>query len=218
MEISILFIRVIILLIPGIISYFIYYKLVRKKSNFYWEDILRIFVFSVIDYLILYSVIGFISFIKNTQTQFFSYDALFNEKVYIPSYEILCATLIGVLVAFLTSLINKKQIIFRVGRFLSVTKRQSEEDVLNDFFDNWSNHWVFVRDQKRDLIYYGWVSNYSETEKDREVIINDVQVFSDIKQSKNLKLYELAAIYLTRDKNEFTIEVPQQTEGEKKNE
>lgn len=215
MEISILFIRVIILSIPGIISYLIYYKLVRKKSIYYWEDFLRIFVFSVVDYLILFIAIVFFSFLKNTPTQFYSYDALFSEKVFIPIQEVLFATLIGILVAFLTSLLNKKQIIYHFGRFSHVTKRQSEEDVWNDFFDNWGKNWVFIRDHKRGLIYYGWVSNYSETEKDREVIINEVQVFSDIEQSKKRILYELSAIYLTRDKNEITIEVPQQKDGEK---
>lgn len=208
MGVSILLIRIILLTLPGLITYIVYYKLVRRKNKNSWEDFLKIFVFSLINYLILFLIKFVINLFKNNPTYLLSYNALFSERAYIPGDEIFFSALIGLFMGFVFSLISKKQYINKIGKKLKVTKRDSEEDVWNDFFDKFGSRYVYVRDQRRNLIYFGFISNYSESDKEREIIINDVWVFSDFVEGKREKLYEVDSLYLSRDKNEITIEVP----------
>ena len=75
-----------------------------------------------------------------------------------------------------------------------------------DYFHNTPQiEWVFVRDHKMDLTYYGWIAVYSDSEKDRELILKDVQVFSA--ESEDL-LYNIEVMYICRDKYDLTIEAP----------
>jgi len=60
-----------------------------------------------------------------------------------------------------------------------------------------------VRDFTRDLAYEGWVSAFSDTASDNEVLLRELVVYQS---STSLKLYDVESVYLSRKKDELTIE------------
>jgi hypothetical protein len=117
----------------------------------------------------------------------------------------LIASGIGVLLAFFASALYTNMTINRIGRFLKVTRRFGDEDVWNYFNNIREVNWVFVRDHKLDLIYFGWISVCSDSEKARELLMRDVRVYSN---STNDFLYEVSLLYISREPFDLTIEVP----------
>lgn len=64
---------------------------------------------------------------------------------------------------------------------------------------------MFVRDHKLDLLYFGWILVYSDSEKQRELLLRDVRVYNN---STDDFLYEVSRMYLSRESFDLTIEVP----------
>ena len=65
--------------------------------------------------------------------------------------------------------------------------------------------WVFVRDHKVNLIYYGVIDVYSDSEKERELILRKVDVLDN---ETGDTLYNVEVMYVCRDKHDLTIEAP----------
>lgn len=63
--------------------------------------------------------------------------------------------------------------------------------------------WVTVRDHKNDLIYDGWVQAFSDDSRDAEVLLRDVSVY---KNSTGEKLYQVGGVYLSRNREDISIE------------
>jgi hypothetical protein len=55
-----------------------------------------------------------------------------------------------------------------------------------------------------DLVYFGTIRKYSESERDRELVIEDVSVHS----AEGELMYECKAIYISRKTDDLTIELP----------
>lgn len=65
--------------------------------------------------------------------------------------------------------------------------------------------WVFIRDHKLDLIYYGWIAAFSEAKEERELLLRDVDVYENI---YGKPLYKTDAMYISRNKFDLTVEIP----------
>ena len=140
--------------------------------------------------------------------------ALFDSGIKISWLEIAGASFIGIILAFISAYAYNRKWWNRLGQQLHVTKKFGDEDVWNFFLDlPESAKWVFVRDYKQDLVYYGWIKAFSESERKRELVLMDVQVFSN---SIPKALYEAAAIYISRESDEMSIEIPNANKGDTK--
>lgn len=214
MEVSALLIRLIVLALPGIIAFLIYSKLIRKKTRKDWEDILRIVAFSMLSYFILFVGIQFRNYFANTKYIFITYDSLFNESIAIPALEVFLSILISIFLAFIFAFHSERKTINKLGVFFNGTKQISQDDVWEDFLESASGRWVFVRDEVRQLIYLGYAKYYSESEKNRELVLGDVEVYDNTYEMENDKqshfLYELDKIYISRNVDQLTIELPKE--------
>ncbi len=65
--------------------------------------------------------------------------------------------------------------------------------------------WVWVRDHTRNLVYEGYIQAFSDTTPLREILLSEVKVYSN--ESSEL-LYKIPILYLGRNPNELTIEIP----------
>jgi hypothetical protein len=63
--------------------------------------------------------------------------------------------------------------------------------------------WVTVRDHSNDLILDGWVQAFSDDSKDAEILLRDVSVY---KNSTGERLYQIGAMYLSRNRQDISIE------------
>jgi hypothetical protein len=205
MTLSSFLIRIIFLALPGIVGSILYRMLKGKTSLKDWEDVLEVLLFSLLSYALYGLGIEFLNGIGWTHANVTSFQAFSDEKIPISWHEVLIASAIGIILAFIASALDTYKTINRIGRSLRVTKRFGDEDVWH-YLNNIRNlNWVFVRDHKLGLIYFGWILVYSDSGKERELLLRDVRVYSN---STNDFLYEVSLMYVSRDHDNLTIEVP----------
>ena len=65
-----------------------------------------------------------------------------------------------------------------------------------------------VRDVKNELMFAGWIRAFSDYETPREILLRDVRVF---KNSTGEPLYRVAATYLSRNNEDWTVEFPSES-------
>jgi Family of unknown function (DUF6338) len=205
-------IRIVVLALPGILSALLYWRLRGRTERKDWEDFLAIGVFSFFIYLGYGVGIWLLNFL--ILNRFFGFvllpptalEAITDDKLAIPWGEIPEATVIGLLLAVAWAFVERRKYIGRLGLKLKVSNRLGEKDVWETFFHLSEIGWVYVRDVKAGLTYYGWVHQYSDAEKQRELILKDVSVCKDVPGSGTVLLYETPLLYLSRDKHELSIE------------
>ena len=82
---------------------------------------------------------------------------------------------------------------------------------------NGLSRWVYVRDNRTNLVYHGYIKKYSDSGQEREMLMEDVSVYNE--NSKHL--YDLEQVYFSKDKFDFSIEVSKEevrSSGENLNE
>jgi hypothetical protein len=207
-EISALFIRAAFLAMPGLLATILYGKLAWRARTRAWQDLTVVLLFAVASYLTVMGVVAVAERLGVALDLHFSFEAFLDEDCSMPWAAVAAASCVGVVLAFAASAAHQHKVFVRLGRLLRTSRRFGDEDVW-DFFHNVPEiEWVFVRDHKLGVNYFGCVRAFSEPGAERELLLKDVQVFSD--ESGDL-LYATDAVYLCRDRNELTIETPQRT-------
>ena len=116
---------------------------------------------------------------------------------------ILFSALISIPLAFAASYIDEYKIISRFSRFIKASRRFGDEDIWDYFNRSPDIKWVYVRDLKRDIYYYGWIQAWSDPHKERELLLREVDVF---KRSTAEFLYKTDVVYLSRKHDDLTID------------
>ncbi len=224
MQVTQFVIRTALLVLPGVLASKVYRKLRGRTDKKHWEDFLEILVFSIASYTICAAGIGSYSFLVRTETEatsdgavgqpkrnhpvwthISSLDALSNEDQPLIWTEILAASGIGLGLAILAGYIHNFSLINRFGQLIHATKRMSDEDIWQTFCDTCEVPWVFVRDHQLNLVYYGFMRYYSDSGRGRELILENVDVFTN---DEGEELYSAATMYVSRPSHQLTIEVP----------
>lgn len=199
-------VRIIFLCFPGIIALKIYRQINGKKTLKDWEDFIEILLFSVFGYLFLYFINEIFIKIKWSHGSVTFFNAIVNEKQQLLWPEIFYATIISIILAFIISYFNYRKSLNKLALKLKLTKRYGDEDVWNYLFNSDNIEWVFVRDIKADRCYFGYVPIFSDDTEKRELVIRNVKVYRNI---DNAYLYDIEAIYISREHDEISIEIPQ---------
>lgn len=208
MEISSFLIRIILLILPGIISCMLFHKLVGRVVKTKLEDLCEIIIFSVIIYGVYATVVKILGWVGWLDYSVTFFETVLDEKASVVWYEILLASLFGLPLAFIASYVHSNKLINKFGRLVRVTKKFGDEDVW-DFFHNLPEkpeyEWVYIRDHNKNLVYFGFIHSYSDSEKERELLMGDVDVYSN---DEGEFLYKAKMLYLCRDRHDLTIEIP----------
>jgi hypothetical protein len=123
--------------------------------------------------------------------------------------EIGWACLIGVALAVIASYFHKYKIITLLFRTIRASNKVADEDIWELFHDSKATaDWLFVRDHKLHLVYFGYISYYSDSGKDRELAIDNASVYYETGEL----LYECPGLYICRDKFDLTIELRDNTQ------
>jgi len=208
MTLSGFLIRIIFLAVPGIVSYMLFRKLAGKTKCEKWEEWCQVVLFSLIIYGTYSIFVWFFGLFGWSNGELTFFKAVLDENIAIEWSEIIIASLLGVPVAFIASVIHTYKLVNWIGRCIRVTKRFGDEDVwdyLHNLPDIPEYEWVIVRDHKMNLLYFGWIQAYSDSYKERELFMGDVSVCDN--DSGEL-IYEVERLYLCRNKYEITIEIP----------
>lgn len=201
MKISALFIRVILLVLPGLVGSLFYRKLRGGRQQKDWRDLAEITLFALSSY-VLY---GFILELCTTDGPI-ALDALLDDSLPVPWTEVVVASFISIGVAIAASYAQQFKLINRFGRWIGATHRFGDEDVWEYFYNSPDiGSWLYVRDHQEDLVYYGWLEAYSESEDDRELLLSEVEIYDN---ETSEPLYAVPFLYVSREAYNFTIEIP----------
>ena len=204
MKVDILILQLAILLLPGLIWARLdaRYASAEKPSDV--EFFLRAFLFGLTSYAVtfaIYSVCGFEFTLVNLG------DISTKEVVTLPVLkEVIAATAIGFMLAVLWIYAATYKVIWNILNLIGASKKYGDEDVWDFTFNSREAvvEYAHFRDFENKLVYAGWVSTFSETDKLRELVLRDVQVFDF---EGNMQ-YEVPLLYLARAPESIHIEFP----------
>jgi hypothetical protein len=120
--------------------------------------------------------------------------------------EFLAAIAASLLCSVVWLYLTNHRLAGRFLRFIGATRKYGDEDVWDFSFNApkaWSEY-VYVRDYKNAKVFSGWVTAFSESEKTRELLLRDVEVFN----LEGRRLYSSPLIYLGRSPDSVDIEFP----------
>ncbi|MET3684442.1 hypothetical protein ABID56_002579 [Alkalibacillus flavidus] len=195
---SVLLIRILFLAVPGLVGYLIYNQLAYRVNKKNWEDFSLVFIFS----LLSYTIYGFLS-----SKELNSVNAALDPDMSLDWNEIVIASGIAVILGFFTPLFSTYKLINKLGNGLRITNRFGDADIWDYFHNSKEIDYVVVTDLKTGLIYYGYISHFSDPYEKRELIMTDVKIFNEFENGVE-EVETVEYLYFSREHNEFTIRVP----------
>lgn len=116
------------------------------------------------------------------------------------------ASLVSTICALVWLYISNYKLLTRFLQLVAATKRYGDEDVWDFTFNSGRPEveYIHLRDFEKKITYAGWVEAFSETEKQRELRLRDVIVYS----FEGEILFETPRVYLARKMDDIDIEFP----------
>jgi hypothetical protein len=204
---DIFFFQLVIVFVPGIVWERIDARYGRDRATQQWDILRRSFAFGLAAYLVTFSGYWLQSFVF-TSLAFrlfeFKKDGQFLDAT--AAKLIAIATLVSLVCSVLWLYVGNRKIVTRFLQTIGATKRYGDEDVWDFLFNSGRAEveYVHFRDFEKRLAYAGWVEAWSESEKQRELVLRDVLVFD----FDGNKLFETPRVYLARKMDNIDIEFP----------
>jgi Family of unknown function (DUF6338) len=210
--VDIFFFQLVIIFIPGIIWERVDTQYGRERAKEQWDVIRRSFIFGLFSYVILFAVswclslrygdLGIRMFQIKKDEPFLDAGAL---------KEVFFALLVAIICSVLWLYITNYKLLTRFLQKIHATKRYGDEDVWEFMFNSSraEAEYIHLRDFEKKITYAGWVETFSETEKQRELVLRDVVVY----EFEGRVLFESPRIYLARKANDIDIEFPYRAGG-----
>lgn len=208
MPINTAVLTLVLIFIPGILCYGVVASLAAKRNRDNTVIFLQIFMYGVSSYMVL----AVCHYVTPTGTAYLGIRldniALLNpssiEKAGIDPVPIAAASVVGVIQGVLITLNTNFSLLMRFCRLTRITNRFSDPDVWSFLLNsNDTDNWVTVRHKDRGHIYQGYISSFSGGDKDREIILTLVQVYSlDTAE----KVGEIPILYLSFKKDDLVLE------------
>ena len=122
----------------------------------------------------------------------------------IDSLALFVSSFLGIVIAIVVTVFSKNKWFFRKAQCLSISKKHGDISVWDHLFNLEGLTWIFVRDHKNRLLYRGLLSDYSTGSEDPALVLTQVSVY---KENDDSHLYDLEKIYLSRNREDITIEI-----------
>jgi len=214
MNVDTCLLRVVLLVIPGFAGYRTFRTIQStgksRKQIKDWQDLLAIVFVSAVAYGLLYVIYRLIliaahwSGNQTLSLTVTSIDALVNQQVSLNFFEIIYASLVAILVGIFAGFLYNKKTLFKVARAVGISNHYGDDDVWSYLMNSDDIEWIFVRDNRVDVVYYGRLTVFSESDEKRELLLENVDVYSN---TDGRKMYHSDSLYISRKDNELTIEV-----------
>lgn len=200
MELTSFTIRLSVLLTPGLLGVFLFRSMRGRRQRHPWEILLQLYLMVVASYAVY--VLCFVHSLNGINKLFQTFE---NKQAEIPWLAIFVTGVIACAIAVLSSIIDTNSLLPWLYRFLHISNTDGKEDIWDFFFDRKDATWVLVRDHKLDLAYYGYARAYSTNGIKREIMLYQVDVYSN--KTGGNKIYETEVLYVSREFDDLTIEI-----------
>lgn len=204
MELSEYTFRIILLFIPGFISFVIADALTSHPETKLHRVLIESLLFGFSSYFVyfLYTELPYVN------TQFSFLDSLSMKNATLDFAEILKVSGISILIAIIFSIFSNRKWLYKISRKFRITGKHGYVDLYSFVMDSDIPNWVIIRDTQNDLMYEGWVRGFSDSTEIDELFIRDVIVY---KNSSGKLLYSSPALYIPTKRENLTIEFPRLT-------
>lgn len=212
MTIDATLLRILILLLPGLTGRLFFQRLKANSHRTAWQAFVEVFLFAFASYIVaglLLSLVAPIASSDNSnrllQVGSQNIDAIYKEDSQIDWPELYVAILVSVLVAILVAWVHNRKLMNRFGRWVGITQSFGDDDVWEYIHNSPDIDWVYLRDKRQGLTYYGQISSYSDSYQPREIMMSNVVAYDN---TTGEELYIVDGVYLSRATEEITIEIP----------
>lgn len=205
---DIFFFQLIIIFVPGLIWERMDSQYGRERPKEQWDVIRRSFVFGLASYGILFVICWLLSFwfgdvglrlpkIEDGRKTFVDAD-VFKLVAF--------ASLISIVGSVLWLYVANYKLITRFLQWIGATKRYGDEDLWEFMFNSRRAEVEYVnfRDFDKRLAYTGYVEAFSESEKQRELVLRDVIVYD----FDGTVIMQTPRVYIAREAKNIDIEFP----------
>lgn len=197
-------IKLILILLPGAIATIIFGKLILHKE---WDSFkfgLFSVLFGIFSYFIFQLYILFFNIFKEREFSDLSIWGDLTDAKSIPYGEIIIATIISVLLSLFVSYVHNRKVIENIAKAFDISNKYGDENLFSRFLNSDSTEYVYLRDIKNNLTYYGWVKSFSETDTVSEIRLANVTVYS---YTESTEYYSVSEVYLSFNKHDIIIEI-----------
>lgn len=203
-------------MLPGAVSYKLFAVWTSAKMKYDYRSFINIFMFSVVNYLLLAALLSFNDWIffhwKHTPIPIRSNPLLIllSEDVNIDFSNLFWATIIGIFTSAVASVVINTNFISEIGLKIKITSFSGTSTTL-EYFLSTKEQWIMLRDYKLDLVYSCCVKNYCYDNPPLvELLLSKVIVYN----RDGNELYKLEQLFLVRNVTDICIEINPQSGGD----
>jgi hypothetical protein len=204
MKIELILLQFAIIFLPGLIWTGLDSQYARKSKPSEFEYVLRVFLFGMTSYAVTFLVYASLGWSFDSA----NLSGAASTGHFTPSIvkEVLSALGVGSILAILWLYASNYKWVTRFLQYIGATKTYGDEDVWDFTFNSSvaAVEYVHFRDFANQIVYAGWVREFSETDKLRELVLRDAEIYD----FDGNKLFDTPLIYLARDPENLHIEFP----------
>jgi len=177
---DIFFFQLVIIFVPGIIWERVDSEYGREHPKEQWDVVRRSFVFGLVSYGILFGLSWCLSYwfgdLGLHLPQLKKEEAFLDAGVF---KEIALASLVSLVSSIVWLYVTNFKLITRFLQSIGATRRYGDEDIWEFTFNSRRAEvgYVHFRDFDKKLAYSGYVEAFSESGKQRELVLRDVIVY-----------------------------------------
>jgi Family of unknown function (DUF6338) len=199
---DIFFFQLAIIFLPGLIWERVDAQYLQKRVPTQFDVLRRTFVFGLVAYLVTYAIADLaglrFEFVKPNKDEIFLGVTAVNQVIVTTVAAFICSILWMYFV--------KLDLLTKVVHLIGASKQFGDEDVWDFTFNARDKNveYVHLRDFGKKIVYAGWVELFSGTDKVRELVLHDVEVFDF---DGNL-LFSAPRVYIARPMDSIDVEFP----------
>ena len=203
-------IRLIIILIPWIISTLIVESITIHKKWTPFRFIISSILLGIISFVILQLLYWLIQLFQVCKDDFVFknlhiWDAIIKKDNDVHLIEILFCLPLSLIIEYIISYIIQSKRIFKIAQALKVSNKFGDDSLYYHYLNRNNVDWVYIRDIKNGLTYLGQVDSWAEDENNKELSLRKVTVYN---YSDSKELYKIDEVYLNFCNRDIIIEEP----------
>ena len=204
MKLDITIVQLALIFLPGILWASLDSRYAAKSERTQVEKAVTAFLFGVVAYVATFLLYNFVG------RSFDIFEAINSGGTAINfsniADEIISSTVVSFILALLWLYAATNKVLPKFLQKIGATKKYGDEDVWDYMFNSASPiaEYVYYRNFDKKIVYSGWVKVFSETEKLRELVLENVEVYDF---DGNL-MFETPLVYLSGDPEGMHIEFP----------
>ena len=203
--------NLLLIFFPGIICAYLVDLFTQHPQRTQFQFLINSFLLGISSYLVYAAVVAFFS-----ETTTLAESNLIKvisgskgDTISVAETIKVCVAAFGLAIVLI--IFSTYKLHFKLFQILRITTKFGEPDVWAYFMNSKSNPWATVRDLENGLVYDGWIEAFSDTSKDAELLMRDVDVYDN---DSDGYLYHVDAQYLSMDQSMISIEVRSDETGE----